>query len=252
MPVSLTNSIDIIANSVSVIQNNKIVHILDIVSQITGLAPQTLNTLQELAESINNDNTFYNTINNQLSTKANSADVYTKLQTFSQTEINNKLSEKQDSITLTSSLTLSAITLTGSMIGNKIIASYYEPTTGGTFMNFNISSTVVMALTATLIRLMQPVQIDQGCKIQNNLSLGSYSSTNPNLWIETTSIQSGSITTSNNITAGVNIYATDGLIKGKNLEITSTSTFTGDIEFGGTLKTNRTTAFFQSNYIKFS
>ena len=59
--------------------------------------------------------------------------IHTQLQTFSQTEINNKLSEKQDSITLTSALTLSAITLTGSMIGNKIIASYYEPTTGGTF-----------------------------------------------------------------------------------------------------------------------
>ena len=58
MPVSLTNSIDIIANSVSVVQNNKIVNILDIISQITGLAPETLNTLQELAQSINNDNTF--------------------------------------------------------------------------------------------------------------------------------------------------------------------------------------------------
>ena len=204
------------------------------------MAPQTLNTLQELAESINNDNTFYNTINNQLASKANSADVYTQLQTFSQTEINNKLSEKQDSITLTSSLTLSAITLTGSMIGNKIIASYYEPTTGGTFMNFNISSTAVMKLTTLLIQLFSPVQIDQGCKIQNNLSLGSYSPSNPNLWIETTVIQNGSITTSNNITAGVNIYATDGLIKGKNLEITATSTFTSDIECGGTLKTNRT------------
>ena len=173
MPVSLTSSIDIIANSVSVVQ--KIVNILDTISQISGLAPETLDTLQELAQSINNDNTFYNTINNQLVSKANSADVYTQLQTFSQTEINNKLSEKQDSITLTSSLTLSAITLTGSVIVNKIIANYYEPTTGGTFMNFNISSTAVVALTATLIRLMQHVQIDQGCKIQNNLSLGSYS-----------------------------------------------------------------------------
>ena len=130
MPVSLPKSIDIIANSVSVVQNNTTVNILDIISQITGLAPETLNTLQELAQSINNDNTFYNTINNQLASKANSADVYTKLQTFSQTEINNMLSEKQDSMTLTSSLTLRAITLSGSMIGNKIIASYDEPTTG--------------------------------------------------------------------------------------------------------------------------
>ena len=135
------------------------------------------------------------------------------------------------------------------MADNKIIASYYEPTTGGTFMNFNISSTAVMKLTTLLIQLFSPVQINQGCRIQNNLSLGSCSPSNPNLWVETTVIQNGSITTSNNITAGVNIYATDGLIKGKNLEITSTSTFTGDIEFGGTLKTNRTDAtfFIQSN-----
>ena len=33
MPVSLTNSIDIIANSVSVVQNNKIVNILDTIFQ---------------------------------------------------------------------------------------------------------------------------------------------------------------------------------------------------------------------------
>ena len=94
MPVSLTNNIVIIANSASVVHNNKIVYILDIISHITGLAPETLNTLQELAPSINNDNTFYNTINNQLASKANSADVYTNSQTFSQTEINNKLSDK--------------------------------------------------------------------------------------------------------------------------------------------------------------
>ena len=47
--------------------------------------------------------------------------------------------------------------------------------------------------------------------------------------METSSIQNGNIFASNNITAGVNIYATDGLIKGKNLDITSTSTFLGDI-----------------------
>ena len=69
MPDSLTNSIDIIANYVSVVQNNKFVNIFDIISQITGLAPDTLNTLQKLAESSNIDNPFYNTINNQLSTK---------------------------------------------------------------------------------------------------------------------------------------------------------------------------------------
>ena len=45
--VSLTNSNDIIANSVSIVQDNEIVNVLDLISQITGLAPETLNTLQE-------------------------------------------------------------------------------------------------------------------------------------------------------------------------------------------------------------
>ena len=58
MPVSLSNSIDIIANSFAIVQDNRLVNILDLISQITGLAPATLNTLQELAASINNDNTF--------------------------------------------------------------------------------------------------------------------------------------------------------------------------------------------------
>jgi hypothetical protein len=75
--------------------------------------------------------------------------------------------------------------------------------------------------------MMQHFDIDQGCKIQNNLLLGSYSPFNPTLWIESTAIQKASITTSNHITAGVNIYATDGLIKRRTIEITSTSSFTG-------------------------
>ena len=75
--------------------------------------------------------------------------------------------------------------------------------------------------------MMQPVFIDQECEIQNNLSLGSYSPSKPPLWTETTAIQNGSITMYNSITAGVNIYATDELIKGKNLEITSTSRLNG-------------------------
>ena len=144
-----------------------------------------------------------------------------KTQTYSQTEINDKLSTKQASITSPTTLSSSSITTSESMTTNEIVTRYFEPPAGCTDLNFNASSTAVMTLTSLLIRLMQPVQIDQGCKIQNNLSLGSYSPSNPNLWVETTVIQNGSITTSNNITAGVNIYATDGLIKGKNLEITS-------------------------------
>ena len=168
---------------------------------------------------------------------------------ITQTEIKALLAAKQSSIASTTALSLSSITTSGSMTANKIITRFFEPPTGSTDLNFNASSTAVMTLNSLLIRLMQPVQIDQGCKIQNILSLGSYSPSNPNLWIETTAIQNGSITTSNNITVGVNIYATDGLINGKNLEITSESPFTSDIEFGRTLKTNRTyeTLLFKTN-----
>ena len=85
MPVSLTNSIDIVANSVSLYNANPVKNILDLflkktdaIAQIIGVPPETLNTIQKLVESINNDQTVYNTINNKLNQKAKSADVYRK------------------------------------------------------------------------------------------------------------------------------------------------------------------------------
>ena len=113
--VSLTNSNDIIANSVSIVQDNEIVNILDLISQITGLAPATLNTLQKLAASINNDNTFYNSVNSQLALKANSADV------------NTALSGKQASITSSSSLSLGSITTTGSTTAVCHVVYHVQP-----------------------------------------------------------------------------------------------------------------------------
>ena len=93
MPGSLTNSIDIEANSVSLHESDTVKHILDLflkktdaITQIIGVPPETLNTIQKLAESINNGQTVYNAMNNKLNQKANSAYVYTT-STFSQTEI---------------------------------------------------------------------------------------------------------------------------------------------------------------------
>lgn len=63
-----------------------------------------------------------------------------------------------------------------------------------------------MALTTLVItKMLSPVYIGQGCKIHNILSLGSYSTTRPKIYIEATAIQHGSITTSTSITAGANI-----------------------------------------------
>ena len=67
---SLSNSIDIIANSVSPFYEDKFDNIVDLflkktaaIQHLEGIPPVTLNHIQTLAESINNDGSFYNTIN---------------------------------------------------------------------------------------------------------------------------------------------------------------------------------------------
>ena len=71
MPGSVTNTIDIIANSVSFYDADTVNNILDLLlkrtdatQQIIGAPPETLNTTQKLAESIHNNGAFYNAINN--------------------------------------------------------------------------------------------------------------------------------------------------------------------------------------------
>ncbi len=69
MPVSLTNSKDIVANSISVIDYNNVVNIMDVIGQINntitvivGNPPLTMNTLEKISQAINNDPQFYNVI----------------------------------------------------------------------------------------------------------------------------------------------------------------------------------------------
>ena len=109
-------------------------------------------------------------------------------QHFSQTETNENRSAKQASITSPTPLTVRSIT------AHKIINIYVEPPAGYTDLFFNVSTVSVMSLTTLLIQMMQPVSIDQGCKMQTNLSLGSYSSSKPHLRVESTLNQNGSIT----------------------------------------------------------
>ena len=90
MPVSLTNSKDIIPNSVYIIDANDILNIVDltggiskVIASIVGNPPQTLNTIQKLAEAINNGPQVYNTIVNMNKSKFPSsgiANYYTKLE----------------------------------------------------------------------------------------------------------------------------------------------------------------------------
>ena len=61
MSVPLTNSKDLIANSLSLIQpNGSVINILDLIEQIEGgLTPDQLQTLSEISTAINNDPTFF-------------------------------------------------------------------------------------------------------------------------------------------------------------------------------------------------
>ena len=64
--------------------NNDIKNILEIfsftsdISDITGLPPSTLNTLQELATALGNNPDFFNYVNQQLNLKRNITDSYDK------------------------------------------------------------------------------------------------------------------------------------------------------------------------------
>jgi hypothetical protein len=85
MAVSLTNSNDLVVNSLSLVEKNKIIDVrqlflskLDAIDNIVGLAPETLNTLAKLGEAINNDSNFYQSLITDLSFKANTADTYRK------------------------------------------------------------------------------------------------------------------------------------------------------------------------------
>ena len=68
MPLSLPNSNNIVPNSVSLCSDNSVEHIsglflnkTDAIQPIVEIPPKMLNTLQKLADNMNNNRTFYNT-----------------------------------------------------------------------------------------------------------------------------------------------------------------------------------------------
>ena len=83
--LSLTNTRDAIFNHLALIYNSEVKDIFDIfalrgdITAITGLPPATLNTLQELANAINNDPDFFEYIRDQLDLKRNISDSYDKI-----------------------------------------------------------------------------------------------------------------------------------------------------------------------------
>ena len=70
MPLSLNNSKDIVANSISVLKGNRTIDVLETLDAVTGLAPATLNSVEKLAKALNDDAGFFTTVKDALDDKA--------------------------------------------------------------------------------------------------------------------------------------------------------------------------------------
>ena len=69
MPVTVTNSVDIVANSVQIIKDNELINVLDKITNFTGLPPETMDSLEKIANAMDNDPNFFQTIADGLGAK---------------------------------------------------------------------------------------------------------------------------------------------------------------------------------------
>ncbi len=81
MPLSLNNSKDIVANSISILKGNRTIDLLESLDAVSGLAPDTLNSLEKLATALNNDSGFFTTVTTAIGNKADKSTTYTRLAT---------------------------------------------------------------------------------------------------------------------------------------------------------------------------
>ena len=131
--VNINNTESIIADSIFLIDSNDLIDIRSLflyrteASDIVGIPPDTLNTLQEIADAINNDPNFFQTINNELNLKRNITDSYSK------TDVNTLL---LNHYTKTESDTLLNAKLNASVISN-----YYNKTEIDGFNNLRYLKT---------------------------------------------------------------------------------------------------------------
>ena len=93
--ISMTNSKDIVANTISVIDKDKVTDLkelflskLDATTNIVGLPVETLNSLQKLAEAINSDANFFNNIITDINLKSDLTYVNTQFDDILRTFLN--------------------------------------------------------------------------------------------------------------------------------------------------------------------
>ena len=109
MPVSLSNSKDIVANSISVIKGNKIIDVLETVDSVRGLAPATLDSLEKLANALDNNPAFYTNVAQAIDGKANLTYVDAQLATKANaSDVTNGLATKANASDVTDQLATKA------------------------------------------------------------------------------------------------------------------------------------------------
>ena len=93
MPISLNNSKDIVANSVSIIKGNRTIDLVETIDDVQGFAPSTLNSLEKLATAMNNDPAFFTALSTSIENKADKSTTYTK--TSMDTFLNAKVDDTE-------------------------------------------------------------------------------------------------------------------------------------------------------------
>ena len=80
MSTCLNNSKDIVANSHSITNGDKTIDVLETIDAAQGLAPapETLNSLEKLANALNGDSKYFQTVAAAISDKADKSTTYSK------------------------------------------------------------------------------------------------------------------------------------------------------------------------------
>ena len=134
--LSLTNSVDIVCNSLKIIKDNDLVDIFSLFllksegADIVGLAPSTLNTLKEIADAIGNDSDF-SIINNKIDLKMNISNVYQKV--YNDNLFTSYFTKEQMTVSLNTKLNLNAL---DTYYNKAYIDGLFENTYTLTHINF--------------------------------------------------------------------------------------------------------------------
>ena len=82
MPLNRTNSVDTVANSISLIKGHKVENLDTVITEgltnVTGSSPENMETIEKVAAALDNDPDFFTTVNDRIDLKADQTTTYSK------------------------------------------------------------------------------------------------------------------------------------------------------------------------------